>query len=41
MALFSDIGFPTLKKIASINSNYSNKTCYSAPEILSQRGKLL
>ena len=34
IAQFSDVGLQTLKKIASIHSNYVNMSGFSAPEIL-------
>jgi len=40
-ARFSDLGIFTLKKIASVYQDYTNKTCYSAPEILSGKGLLI
>ena len=37
-AKFSDLGLFTIKKIASVHLNYKNKSCYSAPETLAERG---
>jgi hypothetical protein len=39
IAYFSDLGFFTLKKIAALYSGYQNKSHYSSPEILKEKGK--
>ncbi len=38
-AYFSDFGLFTLKKIAALYSGYQNKSHYSSPEILKEKGK--
>lgn len=40
IAIISDIGFLALKKAVSVYQGYINKSAYSAPEVLMERGKI-
>lgn len=36
----TDLGFDSLRKYASLFHNYSNKTAYTAPELLKESGAI-
>jgi len=39
--IFTDYGIDSIKKLASIYHSYTNKSIYTAPEILQERGIII
>jgi len=40
-AYLADFGFDYLRKYASLFHNYSNKSAYTAPELLKEKGNII
>jgi serine/threonine protein kinase len=40
-AYLADFGFDSLRKYASLFHNYSNKSAYTAPELLKEKGSMI